>query len=331
MLNFITNTINALFGGSKSERDLKAIMPRVHLINEEYAKLQSLTHDEIRAKSAELRQRIQEKLKDISGEMQDIRILLEENPEMAANEKSEKYEELDALKKEKNKQLEAVLLEILPEAFAVMKDTCRRFAENEKVIVTANDRDRDLSVDKDFIKIEGDNAIYFNEWDSAGIKVKWDMVHYDVQLIGGIMLHEGRIAEMGTGEGKTLVSTLPAYLNALSGEGVHIVTVNDYLARRDCEWMGTIYEFLGISVDCIEYTDPNSEERKQAYLADITYGTNNEFGFDYLRDNMARTTEDIVQRPHHFAMVDEVDSVLIDDARTPLIISGPTPRGDDHQ
>ena len=219
----------------------------------------------------------------------------------------------------------------LPEAFAVVKETAKRFKENTSIIVTANDRDRELSVIKDYVKIDGEKAVYSNSWVAAGGDITWNMIHYDVQLIGGAVLHSGKIAEMATGEGKTLVSTLPAYLNALAGEGVHLVTVNDYLARRDSEWNGPIFEWLGISVDCIDKHEPNSEARRKAYLADITYGTNNEFGFDYLRDNMVHTPEEMVQRKHHFAMVDEVDSVLIDDARTPLIISGPVAKGDDQQ
>src|ERR1017187_4255092 len=243
-------------------------------------------------------------------------------------EKDTLFHELDDLKKKRNEKLEKTLSKILPEAFAVMKETTRRFKENTEIMVTATDRDIELAIDQDFIDVENGMATYHNEWDAAGIIVTWDMVHYDVQLIGGIVLHEGKIAEMATGEGKTLVSTLPAYLNALAGQGVHIVTVNDYLARRDCEWMRPIYEFLEITVDCIDKHEPNSDDRRKAYNRDIIYGTNNEFGFDYLRDNMVHSPDEMVQRKHHFAMVDEVDSVLIDDARTPLIISGPVPRGD---
>ncbi|MBS1566866.1 MAG: preprotein translocase subunit SecA, partial [Bacteroidetes bacterium] len=241
------------------------------------------------------------------------------------------YQQIDKLVKDRDAQIEEILKEILPEAFAVVKETARRFKENTEIVATATELDRQLSVKKGFVTIDGDKSIFKNTWLAAGGQVTWNMVHYDVQLIGGAVLHSGKIAEMATGEGKTLVSTLPAYLNALAGEGVHIVTVNDYLARRDSEWNGTIFEWLGLTVDCIDKHQPNSEERRKAYQADITYGTNNEFGFDYLRDNMVHSPEEMVQRKHHYAMVDEVDSVLIDDARTPLIISGPVPRGDDQQ
>src|SRR6185369_14285713 len=235
------------------------------------------------------------------------------------------------LKKDRDKKIEEALEDILPEAFAVVKETAKRFKENTEIVATATQLDRDLSVEKEYIRIEGDKSIYKNSWMAGGTEITWNMVHYDVQLIGGIVLHQGKIAEMATGEGKTLVSTLPAYLNALAGEGVNIVTVNDYLARRDQEWNGPIFEWLGLTTDCIDKHQPNSPERRQAYLADITYGTNNEFGFDYLRDNMVHHREEMVQRKHHYAMVDEVDSVLIDDARTPLIISGPVPKGGDQQ
>jgi preprotein translocase subunit SecA len=241
------------------------------------------------------------------------------------------YQQVDKLKKDRDKKIEEALTDILPEAFAVVKETARRFKENETVTASATQHDRDLSVKRDYITIEGDLVHFKNSWLAAGGQVTWNMVHYDVQLIGGIVLHQGKISEMATGEGKTLVSTLPAYLNALPGEGVHIVTVNDYLARRDQEWNGPIFEWLGLNVDCIDKHQPNSEERRKAYLADITYGTNNEFGFDYLRDNMVHNADEMVQRKHHYAMVDEVDSVLIDDARTPLIISGPVPKGEDQQ
>jgi preprotein translocase subunit SecA len=326
MMNFLNKLL-----GNKSGRDMKTLNPRVPEIITAYEKLQGLTNDQLRGKSAEFRKIIASELSDIDSERDKIQSELDDAPDMDPVEKDNLFRQLDDLKKKRNEKLEKVLDKILPEAFAVMKETTRRFKENKDIAVTPTERDREMAVDQDFVDIEEDQAIYHNEWEAAGIKTIWDMVHYDVQLIGGMVLHQGKISEMATGEGKTLVSTLPAYLNALAGQGVHIVTVNDYLARRDCEWMRPIYEFLEITVDCIEYYEPNSEERKQAYLADITYGTNNEFGFDYLRDNMARETEEIVQRPHHFAMVDEVDSVLIDDARTPLIISGPTPKGDIHQ
>ncbi len=241
------------------------------------------------------------------------------------------YQEIDALKKDRDEQIEEVLETLLPEAFAVVKETARRFKENAEMVATATELDRNLSIKKEHIRIDGQQSVYNNSWMAAGSPITWNMVHYDVQLIGGSVLHKGKIAEMATGEGKTLVSTLPAYLNALSGEGVHIVTVNDYLARRDSEWNGPIFEWLGLTVDCIDKHEPNSESRRKAYLADITYGTNNEFGFDYLRDNMVHSPDEMVQRKHHYAMVDEVDSVLIDDARTPLIISGPVPKGDDQQ
>lgn len=330
MFDFITKIVGSLFG-SKYERDVKALMPKVQDINAEYAKLNNLSHDELRRKTIEFRSIINDGLKDIDERISGIRQEIEAQPDMEPETKEDLYRQIEALEKERNTALEKVLANILPQAFAVMKETARRFKENETITVTATERDKYLATYQDYVEINGDQAVYSNSWEAAGTTIKWDMLHYDVQLIGGIVLHEGKIAEMATGEGKTLVSTLPAYLNALAQRGVHIVTVNDYLARRDCEWMAPIYEYLGITVDCIEYHEPNSAERKDAYLADITYGTNNEFGFDYLRDNMARSPEDIVQRPHHFAMVDEVDSVLIDDARTPLIISGPTPRGDVHQ
>lgn len=326
MFSFITS----LFG-KKSDRDLKEIQPIVEQVKAAYSQLQSLSNDELRAKTIEFKQRIQEHQAGIDAEIQAIKDALEANPNMPAQEKSDNYTELDKLGKDYNKQLEEVLMEILPEAFAVVKETARRFKENEVLEVTATQMDRDLAAVKANVEIKGDKAYYKNEWEAAGNLLKWEMVHYDVQLFGGVVLHTGKISEMGTGEGKTLVATLPAYLNALAGKGVHLVTVNDYLARRDSEWMGPLYEFHGLSVDCIDKHDPNSEERRQAYLADITFGTNNEFGFDYLRDNMARSPEDLVQRKLHFAMVDEVDSVLIDDARTPLIISGPIPRGDIHE
>ena len=310
---------------------MKSLSPRIPEILAIYDTLHNLSHDELRAKSVGFRDIIAEDLKAIDADRDKIQSQLDSQPDMDPVEKDALFRQLDDMKKKRNENLEKSLNKILPEAFAVMKETSRRFAENKDIKVVATARDRDLAVDQDYIDIEGNEAIYHNSWEAAGISITWDMVHFDVQLIGGIVLHEGKIAEMATGEGKTVVSTLPAYLNALAGQGVHIVTVNDFLARRDCEWMSPIYEFLGVTVDCIEYYEPNSEERKKAYLADITYGTNNEFGFDYLRDNMAREPEEIVQRAHHYAMVDEVDSVLIDDARTPLIISGPTPKGDIHQ
>ena len=330
MSNLLANILSSVFG-SKTDRDVKVLTPFVVKINAFYEEFKSLSDEELRAKTLYFREQIADDLLDIDNEIAAKKTFIEEQSEMSPEEKEELFREIDKLEKERNKQLEKVLDRILPEAFAVMKETARRFTENKKLVVTANDRDKNLAVSKDFVHIEGNKAIYVNEWDAAGGKILWNMIHYNVQLIGGIVLHKGKIAEMATGEGKTLVSTLPAYLNALAGKGVHIVTVNDYLARRDCEWNGPLYEFLGISVDCIEYHKPNSVERRDAYLADITYGTNNEFGFDYLRDNMARNVEDLVQRKHHYAMVDEVDSVLVDDARTPLIISGPTETTDKDQ
>ena len=327
MLGFISK----IFGGSKSEKDVKKIEPYVAKINDFFAAYQSLSNDQLRNKTQEFRQRIKEHLTEIDAEIAQKNTAAEELPFNDLLGKDAIYQEVDKLKKDRDKKIEEALEQILPEAFAVIKETARRFKENTELISTATQLDRDLSVKKDYISIDGDKSIFKNTWTAAGGQVTWNMVHYDVQLIGGIVLHQGKISEMATGEGKTLVSTLPAYLNALPGEGVHIVTVNDYLARRDQEWNGTIFEWLGLVVDCIDKHQPNSEERRKAYLADITYGTNNEFGFDYLRDNMVHTPEEMVQRKHHYAMVDEVDSVLIDDARTPLIISGPVPKGEDQQ
>jgi preprotein translocase subunit SecA len=326
MFEFITK----LFG-NKSDRDIKEIGPLVEKIKEEFAKLQDISHDELRQKTVEFKARIQDYIAEVSNEVRDIRKRMENEPDMPMNEKVSLYARVEKLEKEENQLIEEILMDILPEAFAVVKETARRFSTNDTIEVQATEMDRNLAATKSNVVIKGDKAIHHSEWLAAGNPMKWDMVHYDVQLIGGIVLHQGKIAEMGTGEGKTLVATLPAYLNALADKGVHIVTVNDYLARRDSEWMGPLYEFHGISVDCIDKHQPNSEDRYKAYQAGITFGTNNEFGFDYLRDNMARSPEDLVQRKLHFAMVDEVDSVLIDDARTPLIISGPIPRGDQHE
>ena len=326
MLNFISK----LFG-SKSDRDVKSILPIVEKVKAEFAKLGSLTNDELRAKTVGFKETIATGLSVIDGEIGAIKERIEENPNLDVNEKVELYTQLDKLEKDRNKELEEILMRILPEGFAVVKETALRFKENKTIEVTATQFDRDLAARKQNVIIKGDKAIHHNTWLAAGNEVTWDMVHYDVQLIGGIVLHQGKISEMATGEGKTLVATLPAYLNALAGQGVHIVTVNDYLARRDSEWMGPLYEFHGLSVDCIDKHEPNSEERRNAYQSDIIFGTNNEFGFDYLRDNMTRSPEELVQGKLHYAMVDEVDSVLIDDARTPLIISGPIPRGDEHE
>lgn len=326
MLDFFSK----LFG-SKSERDVKAILPIVEKIKAAYAKLDQLSNDELRAKTIEFKETIAAGLAGIDSEIQAIKTRTETELNMEVSEKVTLYTELDKLEKDRNKELEDILLNILPEAFAVVKETARRFSANKTIEVTATRFDRELAAKKTNVIIKGDHAIHHNTWLAAGNEVTWNMVHYDVQLIGGIVLHQGKISEMATGEGKTLVATLPAYLNAIAGQGVHIVTVNDYLARRDSEWMGPLYEFHGLAVDCIDKHEPNSEERRKAYLADITFGTNNEFGFDYLRDNMTRSPEELVQRKLHYAMVDEVDSVLIDDARTPLIISGPIPRGDEHE
>ncbi|MEX1187915.1 MAG: preprotein translocase subunit SecA [Bacteroidia bacterium] len=327
-------TISSLFGklvGSKADRDLQEIRPLLNKINEIYPSYAGISHDELRAKSIQFRAKINAYVQNERDQIKELNEKAESSADMDFMEKENIYLEVDKLKKTITDKLEEVLLEILPEAFAVMRETARRFKENETLEVTATQLDRDLSVNKEHIKIEGDKAIFNNSWNAAGNMVTWDMVHYDVQLIGGIMLHKGKIAEMATGEGKTLVATLPVYLNALTGEGVHLVTVNDYLARRDSEWMGPIYEFHGLRVDCIDKHQPNSTQRRAAYAAEITFGTNNEFGFDYLRDNMSRTPEELVQRGHNYAIVDEVDSVLIDDARTPLIISGPTPKGDNQE
>jgi preprotein translocase subunit SecA len=323
--------LSKLFGGNKSDKDVKRIQPLVAEINQAYGELQSLTHNQLRQKTQEFRQRIKEHLTDIDAQIAEKKAEADNHPETELHAREAIYNDVDKLMKRRDELIEEILLQLLPEAFAVMKETARRFKENEEIVVTATDLDKELALTKNYIQIDGDKAIFKNSWEAAGNIVVWNMVHYDVQLIGGITLHEGKIAEMATGEGKTLVSTLPAYLNALAGEGVHLVTVNDYLARRDQEWNGPIFEWLGLTVDCIDKHQPNSAERRQAYLADIVYGTNNEFGFDYLRDNMVHHPEEMVQRKHHYAMVDEVDSVLVDDARTPLIISGPVPRGDEQQ
>jgi len=323
--------LSKLFGGSKSDKDVNRIRPIVTEINRVYGELQSLSNDELRNKTQEFRQRIREYLNDIDAEIAAKKASADEHPEAELHTREAEYEEIDKLIKKRDGQIEEILEKILPEAFAVIKETARRFKENTEIISTATELDKELALDRDHVRIEGDKSIFKNSWQAAGTTVTWNMLHYDVQLIGGITLHEGKIAEMATGEGKTLVSTLPSYLNALPGEGVHIVTVNDYLARRDQEWNGPIFEWLGLTVDCIDKHEPNSPERHKAYTADIVYGTNNEFGFDYLRDNMVHQPEEMVQRKHHYAMVDEVDSVLVDDARTPLIISGPVPRGDEQQ
>lgn len=323
--------LNKIFGGNKSEKDVKKILPVVDKINQFFNEYQSLTNDQLRAKTAEFRKRIQEHLQPVDAEISGKKAEAENLDSNDIAARDEAYRQIDELKKTRDAHIEEILQIILPEAFAVVKETARRFTHNERVASVATDLDRELAAQRPHITIEGDQSIYSNTWQAAGGTVTWNMVHYDVQLIGGTVLHSGKIAEMATGEGKTLVSTLPAYLNALAGEGVHIVTVNDYLARRDSEWNGPIFEWLGLKVDCIDKHQPNSDSRRKAYQADITYGTNNEFGFDYLRDNMVHSPDEMVQRKHHFAMVDEVDSVLIDDARTPLIISGPVSHSDNTQ
>lgn len=326
-MDILSKVIKAFFG-TKSDKDRKEIQPYVDRILALYPEIDALSNDELRARSATLRRDIAETIRPDEERISELKSLLE-LPDTSLEDKERYSREIDKLTKDIDDKIEQKLDEILPEAFAIMKSTAHRFAENEQVVVTANQFDRDLAAKKDFVMIEGDKAVYFNHWTAGGNVIRWDMVHYDVQLFGGVVLHKGRIAEMATGEGKTLVATLPVFLNALAGKGVHVVTVNDYLARRDSEWMGPMYEFHGLSVDCIDNHQPNSAARRKAYMADITFGTNNEFGFDYLRDNMAIQPGDLVQRKHHFAIVDEVDSVLIDDARTPLIISGPVPKGDD--
>lgn len=321
----ILNVVTNLFG-SKAERDLKEVMPIVESIKQVYEGLNTLSNDELRQRTVTMRQKIQDSFLSERQEIEQLKKLAEEKD---IYEREDIYDQIDEVEKKIDDNIESTLDEILPEAFAVMRETARRFSENEEIVVTANDFDKDLAATKDFVEIRGDQAVYFNRWLAGGNEIIWNMVHYDVQLIGGITIHKGRIAEMATGEGKTLVATLPVFLNALTGRGVHMVTVNDYLAKRDAEWMGPMYEFHGLSVDCIDKHDPNSNARRKAYNSDITFGTNNEFGFDYLRDNMAISLEDQVQRKHNFAIVDEVDSVLIDDARTPLIISGPTAKSND--
>ena len=325
-MNFI-EIITKLFG-NKAQKDMRAIQPIVDQIKAQYETIDALSNDDLRAHSWALMDKLQAAVKDRKDRIAELKASIESTP----IEKREKiYNEVDKLEKEIKDRYEEVLNEILPEAYAIVKSTARRFAQSETVIVTATEMDKNLAADSrfDFVDIDGDKAIYHNHWMAGGNEITWDMIHYDVQLFGGVVLHQGKIAEMATGEGKTLVATLPVYLNALTHEGVHVVTVNDYLAKRDSEWNGPIYMFLGLTVDCIDKHRPNSDERRKAYACDITFGTNNEFGFDYLRDNMATSPLDLVQRGHNYAIVDEVDSVLIDDARTPLIISGPVPRGED--
>jgi preprotein translocase subunit SecA len=330
MLDFIAKGLAKVFG-TKSDRDIKELLPKVTEINKIFVGLKSLSDDQLREKTQELRLQINEHLKSIDEKITELRTQIDSLPADAIQEKDQLFNEIDKLEKERDSELEKVLEEVMPTAFAIVKETARRFKENGKLEVKATLKDREMAALKPNVEILGDTALWHNKWMAAGTEVIWDMVHYDVQLIGGMVLHKGKIAEMATGEGKTLVSTLPAFLNALSGRGVHVVTVNDYLAKRDSEWNAPLFEFHGLTVDCIDKYQPNSVGRKRAYACDIVYGTNNEFGFDYLRDNMAREAGDLVQGKHHFAMVDEVDSVLIDDARTPLIISGPVPRGDVHE
>ncbi len=324
------NTLLKKIFGTKADRDMKAIMPVLQKVLAAYEKIDKLSNDELRAASEGLKAKIRERIAADEARVAELKTLLED-PGIAVDRKESIATEVDKLVKKIDEDIESVLEEILPEAFAIVKSTARRFKENEQVEVTVSDMDREFSTEHDYVNIEGDKAVWNHTWLAGGNPITWDMVHYDVQLIGGIVLHQGKISEMATGEGKTLVATLPVFLNALAGKGVHVVTVNDYLSKRDSEWMGPLYQFHGLRVDCIDKHQPNSEARKKAYKADITFGTNNEFGFDYLRDNMAIDCNDLVQKKHHYAIVDEVDSVLIDDARTPLIISGPVPKGEDQQ
>jgi len=323
--------ISKLFGGSKSDKDVKKIQPIVDEANRKFGELKDISNDQLRQKTQEFRTAIREHLAEIDAQIAAKKAEADAFDQSDIHARENIYNEVDRLAKKRDEQIEVILEKILPDAFAVVKETSRRFKENTEVVATATEMDQYLAAQRDYVRVEGNQSYFRNSWTAAGVPVAWNMVHYDVQLIGGTILHQGKIAEMATGEGKTLVSTLPAYLNALTGEGVHVVTVNDYLARRDQEWNGPVFEWLGITVDCIDKHQPNSPQRRNAYMADITYGTNNEFGFDYLRDNMVHHPEEKVQRKHHFAMVDEVDSVLVDDARTPLIISGPVPRGDEQQ
>ena len=321
----LNDFLKKLFG-NKSTRDMKEIQPWVKKINDAYPAIEKLSNDELRAKTNELKKYIKDSALEEEAKIKELKEKVET---LELEEREDIFNQIDKLEKAILEKYEKALDDVLPDAFAIVKNTAKRFSENEEIVVTATDFDRELAVTKDFVTIDGDKAIYKNHWMAGGNEMTWNMVHYDVQLFGGVVLHKGKIAEMATGEGKTLVATLPVFLNALTGNGVHVVTVNDYLSKRDSEWMGPLYEFHGLSVDCIDKHKPNSEARRKAYMADITFGTNNEFGFDYLRDNMASNPKDLVQRKHNYAIVDEVDSVLIDDARTPLIISGPVPKGED--
>ncbi|HUS86576.1 MAG TPA: preprotein translocase subunit SecA [Bacteroidales bacterium] len=325
----VINKVLGVFLGNKYERDMKEIEPLVEQIKAEYETLASISNDELRARTGELKLTIKEGTEEEETRMSELRALAEKEEDVFRKE--ELFNEIDKIESKVSEKLEDILTGLIPKAFAIVRETTRRFKENQEIEVTATDFDRDLAASRESIVIKGERAIWKNRWVAGGNEIVWDMVHYDVQLFGGVVLHRGKIAEMATGEGKTVVATLPVYLNALAGRGVHIVTVNDYLSKRDSEWMGPIYEFHGLTVDCIDKHEPNSVARRNAYLADITFGTNNEFGFDYLRDNMAINHEDLVQRKHHYAIVDEVDSVLVDDARTPLIISGPTAKSDTQQ
>ncbi|TAD93129.1 MAG: preprotein translocase subunit SecA, partial [Bacteroidetes bacterium] len=330
MFNFVNKAITAIFG-SKHKRDLKELVPYIALVNTEWERLKGVSDDALRAKTKELQGIINQRLVGIDTQITDTRTQAQQTPDVMAKEKL--FAQIDKLELERNKQLEGALLEVLPTAFAIVKETARRFKEMGKMTVTTSEHDTLLATqyNRKHVQIEGSTTTWQGTWLVAGHELKWDMMHYDVQIIGGVALHKGKVAEMATGEGKTLVATFPAFLNALAGRGVHIVTVNDYLAKRDSEWMAPVFEFHGLRVDCIDKHQPHTQARREAYQADITYGTNNEFGFDYLRDNMANDLSEMVQRKHHYAMVDEVDSVLIDDARTPLIIAGPVPKGDIHE
>lgn len=329
-MSILNKGLAALFG-TKADKDIKQIRPMVDKINKEFELLRGISDDDLRNRTQELKSQIAERLKHIDDELASLHDQVASDQGLDIHQKEAIFEKIDKLESDRDEELEQVLSDILPVAFAVVKETARRLAENKQLVVTANTRDRELAPAKSHITIDGDKAIWANKWTAAGNLVEWNMVHYDVQLIGGVVLHQGKIAEMATGEGKTLVATLPAYLNALAGRGVHVVTVNDYLAKRDAEWNAPLFEFHGLRIDCIDRHQPNSQQRREAYKADIIYGTNNEFGFDYLRDNMAKSPDELVQGKHHFAMVDEVDSVLVDEARTPLIISGPIPKGDEHE
>ena len=316
--------------GDKNQKDLNELLPIVDSTNEAFEKIQDISDDDLRKKTQDFKDVINNACKDFKNQVQDLKEQAKSD-QLNISEKEVLYEKIESIEKKENEVIEETLLEIMPSAFAVVKETSRRLAENGCLKVKANDNDINLSKKLDAVSIDGDVAVWSKKWDAAGTEVDWSMVHYDVQLMGGAALHKGKIAEMMTGEGKTLVATLPVYLNAIVGKGVHLITVNDYLAKRDSQWMGPIYQFHGLSVDCIDLYQPHSPERIKAYNADITFGTNNEFGFDYLRDNMVSEVEGLVQRKHHYAIIDEVDSVLIDDARTPLIISGPVPKGDEQE